>query len=28
VLLFKASLDWLSQGTVNGMKDGIVRLGY
>jgi pimeloyl-ACP methyl ester carboxylesterase len=28
VLLFKASLEWLSQGTVNGSKDGMLRLGY
>ncbi|HEY7290118.1 MAG TPA: alpha/beta fold hydrolase [Vicinamibacterales bacterium] len=27
-LMFKASLDWLTQGTVNGAKDGIVKLGY
>jgi pimeloyl-ACP methyl ester carboxylesterase len=27
-LLFKASLDWLSSGTVNGAKEGVVRLGY
>jgi hypothetical protein len=27
-LLFKASLDWLTSGTVNGAKDGVVRLGY
>ena len=28
LLLFKASLDWLTQGTVNGMKEGTLRLGY
>lgn len=27
-LLFRASLDWLSTGTVNGEKTGVVRLGY
>src|SRR5262249_33750098 len=27
-LLFKASAEWLSQGTVNGAKDGVVRMGY
>ena len=28
LLLFRASLDWLTQGTVNGTKDGMLRLGY
>jgi pimeloyl-ACP methyl ester carboxylesterase len=28
LLLFKASLDWLTLGTVNGMKEGTLRLGY
>jgi len=28
LLMFRASLEWLTQGTVNGMKDGILRLGY
>jgi pimeloyl-ACP methyl ester carboxylesterase len=28
LLLFKASLDWLTMGTVNGMKEGTLRLGY
>ena len=28
LLLFRASLEWLTQGTVNGVKDGIVKLGY
>ena len=28
LLLFRASLEWLTQGTVNGAKDGTVRLGY
>jgi len=27
-LLFRASLEWLSQGTVNGTKEGMLRLGY
>jgi pimeloyl-ACP methyl ester carboxylesterase len=26
--LFKASLEWLTTGTVNGQKDGTVRIGY
>jgi len=28
LLMFKASLDWLTTGIVNGMKDGTLRLGY
>ena len=28
LLMFKASLDWLSQGSVNGAKEGVVKLGY
>jgi pimeloyl-ACP methyl ester carboxylesterase len=28
LLLFKASLDWLTTGVVGGAKDGTVRLGY
>jgi pimeloyl-ACP methyl ester carboxylesterase len=28
LLLFKASLEWLQQTSVNGMKEGIQRLGY
>ena len=28
LILFKASLDWLVQGSVNGMKEGILQLGY
>ena len=28
LLLFKASLDWLTGSAVNGSKDGSVRLGY
>ena len=27
-LLFQASLEWLVQGSVNGMKEGVLRLGY
>jgi pimeloyl-ACP methyl ester carboxylesterase len=27
-LMFQASLDWLQNGSVNGMQEGIVRLGY
>jgi pimeloyl-ACP methyl ester carboxylesterase len=28
LLLFHASLEWLTQGTVNGAKEGMLRLGY
>jgi esterase/lipase len=28
LLLFRASLEWLAQGTVNGAKQGMLRLGY
>jgi pimeloyl-ACP methyl ester carboxylesterase len=28
LLLFRASLEWLAKGTVNGMEQGMVRLGY
>jgi pimeloyl-ACP methyl ester carboxylesterase len=28
LLLFKASLDWLVLGSVNGMKEGVVQIGY
>jgi len=28
LLLFRASLEWLQSGTVNGMKTGTLRLGY
>ena len=28
LLLFRASLEWLTQGTVTGMKEGTIRLGY
>jgi pimeloyl-ACP methyl ester carboxylesterase len=27
-LLFRASLEWLTQGSVNGAKQGMLRLGY
>ena len=27
-LLFKASLEWLTRGTVNGSQEGMLRLGY
>ena len=27
-LLFRASLEWLEKGTVNGMQQGVVRTGY
>ena len=28
LLLFKASADWLTNGSVNGMKEGMLKLGY
>jgi len=28
MLLFRASLEWLQNGTVNGSKTGMMRLGY
>ena len=28
LLLFKATLDWLRDGQVNGMRSGLVKLGY
>jgi pimeloyl-ACP methyl ester carboxylesterase len=28
LLLFRASLEWLTQGTVNGTKSGMLKLGY
>jgi len=28
LLLFRASLEWLTAGTVDGKQQGIVRLGY
>jgi len=27
-VLFRASLEWLTRGSVNGMQEGILRLGY
>ncbi len=27
-MLFKASLEWLTQASVNGKQEGMVRLGY
>jgi pimeloyl-ACP methyl ester carboxylesterase len=27
-VLFAASLEWLTRGTVNGAADGIIKLGY
>ena len=27
-ILFRASLEWLTQGTVNGKKEGMMQLGY
>ena len=28
LLLFKASLEWLTDGSVNGAKEGMLKLGY
>jgi pimeloyl-ACP methyl ester carboxylesterase len=28
LILFKASLEWLTQSSVNGMKEGMLKLGY
>lgn len=28
VILFKASLEWLTSGTVNGQKEGMLKMGY
>jgi pimeloyl-ACP methyl ester carboxylesterase len=28
LLLFRASLEWLTQHSVNGAKEGLLRLGY
>jgi hypothetical protein len=28
LLLYRASLEWLTSGSVNGAKDGTIRLGY
>jgi hypothetical protein len=27
-LMFRASLEWLEKGTVNGMPQGVVKMGY
>jgi hypothetical protein len=27
-LLFRASLEWLEKGTVNGSETGVIRLGH
>jgi hypothetical protein len=27
-LLFQASLEWFQQGTVNGAKNGMLKIGY
>ena len=27
-LMFAASLEWLTKGTVNGTRNGVVRMGY
>ena len=27
-LLFRASLEWLTRGSVNGSQEGMLRLGY
>ena len=27
-LLFRASLEWLQQGTVNGKSEGLLQVGY
>ena len=27
-LLFRASVEWLTQGTVNGAKEGTLKAGY
>jgi hypothetical protein len=27
-ILFRASLEWLTKGQVNGSESGVVRLGY
>ena len=27
-LMFRASLEWLEKGTVNGMQQGVVKMGY
>ena len=28
LLLFQASLEWLKNGKVNGMSEGVIKLGY
>jgi hypothetical protein len=28
LLLFQASLEWFRQGTVNGQKTGMLKMGY
>ena len=28
LLLFRASHEWLTLGTVNGTKNGVVKIGY
>jgi hypothetical protein len=28
LLLFQASVEWLTKGTVNGVNQGTIRLGY
>jgi len=28
LLLFRASLEWLTQGSVQGKQEGMLRLGY
>jgi pimeloyl-ACP methyl ester carboxylesterase len=28
IMLFRASLEWLDKGTVNGMQQGVVKMGY
>jgi hypothetical protein len=28
LLLFKASVEWLTKGTVNGLDAGMLKLGY
>jgi hypothetical protein len=28
LLLFQASLEWFQQGTVNGQKSGMLKIGY
>lgn len=28
LLLFRASLEWLRDGSVNGNKEGVIKLGY